>query len=161
VAARGLDIKGVSHVFNFDTPWHPDDYVHRIGRTGRGGATGRAFTLVAPEDAEAIENVEKLTGAPIPKSSSISLALRRRNGRPASRARKARSGRKAEARPQGRTARAGGRSITRPRPSAPERSAAPPRGAGGTCATLSGAEPPSEPGAWNGPIPGFLNVSAL
>jgi superfamily II DNA/RNA helicase len=63
VAARGLDIKGVSHVFNFDTPWHPDDYVHRIGRTGRGGATGRAFTLVAPEDAEAIENVEKLTGA--------------------------------------------------------------------------------------------------
>jgi len=50
VAARGLDVKGVSHVFNFDTPWHPDDYVHRIGRTGRGGATGRAFTLVAPED---------------------------------------------------------------------------------------------------------------
>ncbi len=48
--ARGVDVKGVSHVFNFDTPWHPDDYVHRIGRTGRGGATGRAFTLVAPED---------------------------------------------------------------------------------------------------------------
>jgi superfamily II DNA/RNA helicase len=65
VAARGLDVKGVSHVFNFDTPWHPDDYVHRIGRTGRGGATGRAFTLVSPEDAEAIENVEKLTGNPI------------------------------------------------------------------------------------------------
>ena len=40
VAARGLDIKGVSHVFNFDTPWHPDDYIHRIGRTGRGGASG-------------------------------------------------------------------------------------------------------------------------
>ena len=66
VAARGLDIKGVSHVFNFDTPWHPDDYVHRIGRTGRAGATGRAFTFVAPEDAEAIANVEKLTGGPIP-----------------------------------------------------------------------------------------------
>ncbi|KMS59798.1 DEAD/DEAH box helicase [Novosphingobium barchaimii LL02] len=66
VAARGLDVKGVSHVFNFDTPWHPDDYVHRIGRTGRGGATGRAFTFVAPEDAEAIANVEKLTGGPIP-----------------------------------------------------------------------------------------------
>jgi superfamily II DNA/RNA helicase len=62
VAARGLDIKGVSHVFNFDTPWHPDDYVHRIGRTGRAGAKGRAFTLVAGEDAEAIANVEKLTG---------------------------------------------------------------------------------------------------
>jgi superfamily II DNA/RNA helicase len=66
VAARGLDVKGVSHVFNYDTPWHPDDYVHRIGRTGRAGATGRAFTFVAPEDAEAIANVEKLTGGEIP-----------------------------------------------------------------------------------------------
>ncbi|WP_242447432.1 DEAD/DEAH box helicase [Aurantiacibacter aquimixticola] len=65
VAARGLDIKGVSHVFNFDTPWHPDDYVHRIGRTGRAGNKGRAFTFVAPEDGEAIENVEKLTGSAI------------------------------------------------------------------------------------------------
>jgi superfamily II DNA/RNA helicase len=65
VAARGLDIKGVSHVFNFDTPWHPDDYVHRIGRTGRAGAKGRAFTFVAEDDAEAIANVEKLTGAAI------------------------------------------------------------------------------------------------
>jgi superfamily II DNA/RNA helicase len=65
VAARGLDIKGVSHVFNFDTPWHPDDYVHRIGRTGRAGAKGRAFTFVSEEDAEAIANVEKLTGSAI------------------------------------------------------------------------------------------------
>ncbi len=62
VAARGLDIKGVSHVFNYDTPWHPDDYVHRIGRTGRAGAKGRAFTFVTKSDAEAIDNVEKLTG---------------------------------------------------------------------------------------------------
>jgi superfamily II DNA/RNA helicase len=67
VAARGLDIKGVSHVFNFDVPWHPDDYVHRIGRTGRAGAKGKAFTLVTPEDAEAIENIEKLTGMKIPR----------------------------------------------------------------------------------------------
>ncbi|GAA0669645.1 superfamily II DNA/RNA helicase [Sphingomonas insulae] len=65
VAARGLDIKGVSHVFNFDAPWHPDDYVHRIGRTGRGGATGIAFTLVTAEDAENIQNIEKLTGQKI------------------------------------------------------------------------------------------------
>src|SRR3954447_17325591 len=62
VAARGLDIKGVSHVFNYDAPWHPDDYVHRIGRTGRAGATGVAFTLMTPDDAEAVENIEKLTG---------------------------------------------------------------------------------------------------
>jgi superfamily II DNA/RNA helicase len=55
----------VSHVFNYDTPWHPDDYVHRIGRTGRAGAKGRAFTFVSEEDAEAISNVEKLTGSAI------------------------------------------------------------------------------------------------
>jgi len=67
VAARGLDIKGVSHVFNFDVPWHPDDYVHRVGRTGRGGATGTAITLVTPDDAEAIEAIEKLTGTKIPR----------------------------------------------------------------------------------------------
>jgi superfamily II DNA/RNA helicase len=62
VAARGLDVKGVSHVFNYDVPWHPDDYIHRIGRTGRAGAKGKAFTLVTPDDAEAIDNIEKLTG---------------------------------------------------------------------------------------------------
>ena len=50
VAARGLDIGGLSHVFNFDVPHHPEDYVHRIGRTGRAGREGRAFTLATPED---------------------------------------------------------------------------------------------------------------
>ncbi len=66
VAARGLDIKGVSHVINYDTPWHPDDYIHRIGRTGRAGAKGRAITLVTPADAEAMDNVEKLTQIKVP-----------------------------------------------------------------------------------------------
>jgi superfamily II DNA/RNA helicase len=66
VAARGLDVKGVSHVFNFDAPWHPDDYVHRIGRTGRAGAKGRAFTLATSADDEAIDNIQKLTGYKIP-----------------------------------------------------------------------------------------------
>jgi len=65
VAARGLDIKGVSHVYNFDAPWHPDDYVHRIGRTGRAGATGIAYTFVTADDAENVENIEKLTGQTI------------------------------------------------------------------------------------------------
>jgi superfamily II DNA/RNA helicase len=65
VAARGLDIKDVSHVFNYDVPWHPDDYIHRIGRTGRAGKTGVAITLATRDDAEAIEAIEKLSGTTI------------------------------------------------------------------------------------------------
>ncbi|HEY4141777.1 MAG TPA: DEAD/DEAH box helicase [Pseudolabrys sp.] len=67
VAARGLDIPAVSHVFNFDVPHHPDDYVHRIGRTGRAGLTGTAITLVAPMDSKSVAAIEKLTGQPIPQ----------------------------------------------------------------------------------------------
>jgi superfamily II DNA/RNA helicase len=66
VAARGLDIPDVSHVFNFDVPHHPDDYVHRIGRTGRAGRTGAAITLVAPADGKAVAAIEKLIGQDIP-----------------------------------------------------------------------------------------------
>src|SRR5476651_2645869 len=54
VAARGLDIPAVSHVFNFDVPHHPDDYIHRIGRTGRAGLSGSAITLVAPADSKSV-----------------------------------------------------------------------------------------------------------
>jgi len=60
VAARGLDIPDVSHVFNFDVPIHPEDYVHRIGRTGRAGRSGAAFTLVAKRDAKFLDAIEKL-----------------------------------------------------------------------------------------------------
>jgi superfamily II DNA/RNA helicase len=67
VAARGIDIGGLSHVFNFDVPHHAEDYVHRIGRTGRAGLTGHAFTLCAPEDKLAVDAIEKLTGHPIPR----------------------------------------------------------------------------------------------
>ncbi len=66
VAARGLDIGGLSHVFNFDVPHHAEDYVHRIGRTGRAGLTGHAFTIAAPTDRFAVEAIEALTGHPIP-----------------------------------------------------------------------------------------------
>jgi len=62
VAARGLDIGGLSHVFNFDVPIHSEDYVHRIGRTGRAGREGRAFMLATPEDRLAVEAIQKLTG---------------------------------------------------------------------------------------------------
>ena len=67
VAARGLDIPAVSHVYNFDVPIHPDDYVHRIGRTGRAGRTGTAITIVAgSNDAKAVAAIEKLIGQSIP-----------------------------------------------------------------------------------------------
>ncbi len=66
VAARGLDIGGLSHVFNFDVPHHAEDYVHRIGRTGRAGLAGHAFTIAAPTDRFAVEAIEALTGHPIP-----------------------------------------------------------------------------------------------
>ncbi len=60
VAARGLDIPDVSHVFNFDVPIHAEDYVHRIGRTGRAGRSGKSFTIVAPSDTKYIDAIEKL-----------------------------------------------------------------------------------------------------
>ncbi|HKT86711.1 MAG TPA: DEAD/DEAH box helicase [Novosphingobium sp.] len=136
VAARGLDIKGVSHVFNFDTPWHPDDYVHRVGRTGRGGATGRAFTLVTPEDAEAIGNVEKLTGGKIPV---FELPAEEAVEAPAEKPR-AKRGDHAERAPRRE------RRVEEPRRE--ERRQRRPE-----------PEPADE--GWNGPVPDFLNISAL
>ncbi len=65
VAARGLDIPDVSHVFNFDVPYHPDDYVHRIGRTGRAGRSGTAVTIVAPADGKSVAAIERLIGQSI------------------------------------------------------------------------------------------------
>ena len=65
VAARGIDIGGLSHVFNFDVPHHAEDYVHRIGRTGRAGKEGRAYTIASPDERLAVEAIEKLTGHPI------------------------------------------------------------------------------------------------
>ena len=191
VAARGLDVKGVSHVFNFDTPWHPDDYVHRIGRTGRGGATGRAFTLVSPEDAEAIENVEKLTGGKIPEmviDIGGSALAEGRDERPARRGRSkapvqdkaaeatsaseasaaekpvrekpVRAARKRPAREEApvaedRAVEAVVEAAPAPRAQRPSRRNEPgPR-------YQPHDEPQGKPGEWNGPIPGFLDVSAL
>jgi superfamily II DNA/RNA helicase len=67
VAARGLDIPAVSHIFNFDVPHHADDYVHRIGRTGRAGRTGTAISIVTPLDTKSIVAIEKLIGQTIPR----------------------------------------------------------------------------------------------
>jgi superfamily II DNA/RNA helicase len=68
VAARGLDIPAVSHIFNFDVPHHADDYVHRIGRTGRAGRTGTAISIVTPLDQKSMAAIEKLIGQDIPRA---------------------------------------------------------------------------------------------
>ncbi|PWL17970.1 RNA helicase [Falsochrobactrum shanghaiense] len=65
VAARGLDIPDVSHVFNFDVPIHAEDYVHRIGRTGRAGRSGKAFTIVTPSDTKYLAAIEDMIGEKI------------------------------------------------------------------------------------------------
>jgi superfamily II DNA/RNA helicase len=67
VAARGLDIPAVSHVFNFDVPSHPEDYVHRIGRTGRAGRLGKAFTISVPSDEKYLKAIESLIKSEIPR----------------------------------------------------------------------------------------------
>ena len=159
VAARGLDVKGVSHVFNFDTPWHPDDYVHRIGRTGRAGATGRAFTFVAPEDAEAIENVEKLTGGKIPvfevKAEAREERPRReereerREERPRREAREERP-RREERRPERAEEHRPERAARPEREERPRRSHEPRR-------DRYSDDGPDD--GWNGPVPDFLNVT--
>ncbi len=65
VAARGLDIPAVSHIFNFDVPTHSEDYVHRIGRTGRAGRAGAALTIVTRPETKYIQAIEKLIGKQI------------------------------------------------------------------------------------------------
>jgi ATP-dependent RNA helicase RhlE len=67
VASRGLDISNVTHVINYDVPQHSEDYVHRIGRTGRARTEGEAFTLCKPEEIPLVESVEKLLGNPLPR----------------------------------------------------------------------------------------------
>jgi superfamily II DNA/RNA helicase len=72
VAARGLDIPAVSHVFNYDVPHHADDYVHRIGRTGRAGRLGQAFMITTPADTRNLDKVLKLIGK-VPEEITIDL----------------------------------------------------------------------------------------
>jgi len=74
VAARGLDIPDVSHVLNFDVPFHADDYVHRIGRTGRAGKSGTAYTIVTSADHKAVAAIEKLIGQQIPFAEPVGLS---------------------------------------------------------------------------------------
>ena len=135
VAARGLDVKGVSHVVNFDVPWQPDDYVHRIGRTGRAGAKGIAITLSTKEDAEAVSNIEKLIGLKIPR-------VGQEEAEPV-------SDKKPAPAP-----------VPKPKREPAERKAEPKR-ARKEPAEAPRAQPsePAEEAGWNGPLPSFLSVS--
>ena len=133
VAARGLDVKGVSHVINFDVPWQPDDYIHRIGRTGRAGMTGIAITLATRADAEAVAAIEKLVGYKIARQGAAAKDAVR-DGAP-----KAAKPPRADRPPKAEKPR---RAEKKPPP--PERSP--------VVEDIS-----SE---WNGPLPSFLSVKA-
>jgi superfamily II DNA/RNA helicase len=65
IAARGIDVDAISHVINYDVPMAPEDYVHRIGRSGRAGKPGRAITLVTPAEELSMRGIERLTGQAI------------------------------------------------------------------------------------------------
>jgi superfamily II DNA/RNA helicase len=167
VAARGLDIKGVSHVFNYDVPWHPDDYVHRIGRTGRAGKTGIAISMVTREDQESIDNIQKLTGNKIPELGSGDKKAPEGAEEPEAReekprrARRPRRDEKAEekpapepraATPEPRTEKPAPRAEKpAPRAEKPERRERAPRPRQDRAPDLE----PAEDG-WNGPVPSFL-----
>ena len=79
VAARGLDVPSVSHVFNFDVPIHADDYVHRIGRTGRAGRSGKAFMLASSRDVKYVDVIEKLTGNKFSRRQMLDIEVREDN----------------------------------------------------------------------------------
>jgi superfamily II DNA/RNA helicase len=140
VAARGLDVKGVSHVINFDVPWQPDDYIHRIGRTGRAGMKGIAITLATRDDGESIDRIEKLIGHQIPRSGSPA----KEPDRPVA-AEAPRKPRQEKPKPSRHVAQAAPEREPAGKPSPPERS------------------PVVEDikADWNGPMPSFLSVSAV
>ena len=155
VAARGLDIKGVSHVVNFDVPWQPDDYVHRIGRTGRAGAKGTSYTLATKDDADAIAAIEKLAGMKI-----------RRDGAPAEPAEPAAEERPAKTKPAAKPARREERPEPKQhqskRPAEPKQQAAPAPKQQVAPDPKREQRPVAENDKdWCGPIPGFLSRSVL
>ena len=157
VAARGLDIKGVSHVVNFDVPWQPDDYVHRIGRTGRAGAKGIAYTIATSSDADAIDAIEKLTKTKLPRFEGRKPADAAPEAVEAVEVEEALKTRARDKAPRADKPRRDDRPAREPRAPKAERPRREER-----------RDEPREPalaedasGAWNGPVPSFLNFSAL
>jgi superfamily II DNA/RNA helicase len=166
VAARGLDVKGVSHVINFDTPWQADDYIHRIGRTGRAGAKGIAITFASREDRERVADIEKLLGRSLPRVSWEGGAVTE-----VADADEAPEPAKTSAEPRKRPSRQKQRGETprqekpreeKPREAEPRAEKAPkPKAEKARKGPSSRPESESEEssGEWNGPLPGFLSVS--
>ncbi len=146
VAARGLDVKGVSHVINFDVPWQPDDYIHRIGRTGRAGMKGIAITLATRADGEAIDRIEKLIGHKIPRTGELpgDGSPEAQTKERAPRAKAAKGEKQDVQSKQGRPSARKAEDPRKPQPIPQERS------------------PVVEDikTDWNGPLPSFLSVSA-
>jgi superfamily II DNA/RNA helicase len=165
VAARGLDVKGVSHVINFDVPWQPDDYIHRIGRTGRAGMKGIAITLATSADADAVAGIEKLLGHKIARVGGRAEAPR--EAKPAPRAKSERTTpAPSSSEPKGRRRKAAS-SDEAPQPRAEprperEREPAPKRETASKREPAPKREPVVEDisNDWNGPLPGFLSVGA-
>jgi superfamily II DNA/RNA helicase len=154
VAARGLDVKGVSHVINFDVPWQPDDYIHRIGRTGRAGMTGIAIMLATRADAEQVSAIEKLTGLKIRRTSALNEA------EPKAKPERAEPRAKPErAEPRAKAEKAEPKTKARAEPEArkpePKRSPKPDKPHGDRSTVVEDIK-----SDWNGPLPGFLSVSA-
>jgi superfamily II DNA/RNA helicase len=141
VAARGLDVKGVSHVINFDVPWQPDDYIHRIGRTGRAGMKGIAITLATRADAEAVERIEKLIGHKIPRAGQPAKALKEPKPEP-----------EAEAKRQPKREPKAARREPKPESSPAKQEPAKPQERSPVVEDIKNE--------WNGPLPSFLSVSA-
>ena len=150
VAARGLDVKGVSHVINFDVPWQPDDYIHRIGRTGRAGMTGIAITLATRADAEAVAGIEKLVGHKFPRA-----------GASAKHAKPAEPAEKAEPKAEKPERRQDKRKPQREAAAKPAREPSKARRAEGKPAAKE-RSPVIEDikDEWNGPVPSFLSFKA-
>ena len=159
VAARGLDVKGVSHVFNFDAPWHPDDYVHRIGRTGRAGAKGKAFTFVTKADEEAIEGIEKLIGNKIERLGKIEASGDVEERASVKRGRKTPASKAKEQQPKAADPVI---EASEPKLLREKTAAKPAREKSAAKVEVAKADQPrqSETGedSWNGPMPGFLSV---
>ena len=173
VAARGLDVKGVSHVINYDVPWQPDDYIHRIGRTGRAGMKGIAITLATREDAEAVAAIEKLTGIKIARVGKAETAEQPKSEQPPERGeRQAKDSPRERGERGERSDRRRPRERAQPQPKSPrERSerAEQPKPAKPAPSKAPKDEPTHERSPvvedisdeWNGPLPGFLSKSAL